>query len=30
LSEYGGRFGTQKLCYGEIYGETFNLSPNHP
>jgi hypothetical protein len=30
LSEYGGLFGTQKLCYGEIYGETFNLSPNHP
>lgn len=30
LSEYGGRFGNQKLCYGEIYGETFNLSPNHP
>lgn len=24
-SEYGGRFGTEKLCYGESYGKTFSL-----
>lgn len=29
LSEYGGRFGTDKLCYGEIYGQTFQLSQTH-
>lgn len=26
FSQYGGRFGTDKLCYGEMYGESFNLA----
>ena len=26
LSQYGGRFDTEKLCYGEIYGDSFNLA----
>lgn len=25
-SEYGGRFGTDKLCYGESYGKTLSLA----